>query len=59
MLHLNLDLKHGKVFTRELTRRRKDIPSIRNSIHKGTEAQKTLSRSKKKTKQNRISVWKI
>lgn len=40
MLHLNLDLKCGKIFTRELTWRRKDIPSIRNGIYKGADAWK-------------------
>lgn len=39
MLHLNLDLK-WKIFTRELTWRRKDIPGIRNGIYKGAEAWK-------------------
>lgn len=48
MLQLNLDLKH-EVFFRELTGRRKDIPSIRNSIYKNREAWKSLSCSNKKT----------
>lgn len=46
---MNLDLNHEKVFTRELTGRRKDIPSIRSTIYKGSEAWKSLSSSKKKT----------
>lgn len=29
---LKLDLRHEKVFTRELTEKRKGIPSIRSSI---------------------------
>lgn len=56
-LHLNLDLKHEKAFTRELTGRR--IASIRSSIYRGAEAQKSLLCSKKKTKQNIRSVWKV
>lgn len=45
---MNLDLNHEKIFTRELTGRRKDIPSIRNTMYKGSEAWKSSSSSKKK-----------
>lgn len=49
---MNLDVKH-EIFFRELTGRRKDIPSIRNSIYKDREAWKSLSCSNKKKTLNK------